>query len=239
LSVMIMADVELKSEFPKKNKAMIDRVLIAEDHESTNLSLQKTLEDLKISHVDHVYYCDDALLRIRNSANKNPYDLLITDLYFEEDGNAQTLKSGVELIAASRLVQPELKVLVFTAETRYSIIHSVIHDYSVDGFVRKARHDARELRMAIEKIGEGHQYIPRTYSHTTQNAHQFSDFDITIISLLSEGYHQKDIPEYLKDKNIRPSSLSSIEKRLNAIKESLQMTKNEQLIAYCKDMGVL
>lgn len=237
---MSKMDVELKSEFPKKNKAMIDRVLIAEDHESTNLSLQKTLEDLKISHVDHVYYCDDALLRIRNNVRKDPYDLLITDLYFEEDSNPQTLKNGVELIAASRLLQPDLKVLVFSAETRFAIIHSVINEYGVDGFVRKARHDARELRTAIERIGEGHQYIPRIYSLSpSQNSHQFSEFDITIISLLSEGYHQKDIPDYLKHKNIKPSSLSSIEKRLNAIKESLQMTKNEQLIAYCKDMGVL
>ncbi len=34
-------------------------------------------------------------------------------------------------------------------------------------------------------------------------------------------------------------SLSTIEKRLNQIKESLGFIKNEQLIAYCKDRKII
>ncbi len=220
---------------------MIDRVLIAEDHESANLSLRHTLGELKIARVDHVYYCDDALARITNSLTNDPYDLLITDLSFDDDGNRQKLQSGVELIAAARKVQPHLKVLVFSAENRPATIRAMINEQLVDGFVRKARNDARELREAIQAIARGHQYIPRGVAQLVrpQNTHQFSEFDLTIISLLSEGFHQKDIPAYLRSKDIKPSSLSSIEKRLNAIKDALEITKNEQLIAYCKDMGVL
>ena len=220
---------------------MIDHVLIAEDHETANLSLQRTLEDLKITRVDHVYYCDDALLRIKNSLQNDPYDLLITDLLFEEDNNKQELQGGVELIKAARELQPGLKVLIFSAENRPSTIKSILEEYQVDGFVRKARNDARELKIAIESIVQGNSYVPRTITQLIApvNTHQFSEFDITIISLLSEGYHQKDIPDFLKAQNIRPSSLSSIEKRLNSIKEALAFSKNEQLVAYCKDMGVL
>jgi two-component system capsular synthesis response regulator RcsB len=50
---------------------------------------------------------------------------------------------------------------------------------------------------------------------------------------------QKDIPDYLQQKEIKPSGLSSIEKRLNLMKESLGFTKNEQLVAYCKDFGLI
>src|SRR5690606_29975907 len=71
------------------------------------------------------------------------------------------------------------------------------------------------------------------------NSHEFTAFDVSIISLLSRGVLQKDIPYYLKQKGIKPSGLSSVEKRLNRMKEILDFSKNEQLIAYCKDMGII
>lgn len=72
-----------------------------------------------------------------------------------------------------------------------------------------------------------------------KNAYEFTDFDITIILLLSQGKLQKDIPAYLQENNIKPSGLSSIEKRLNIMKEELSFDKNEQLVAYCKDFGII
>jgi two-component system capsular synthesis response regulator RcsB len=48
---------------------MINKVLIAEDHESANFSVQKTLEDLGVSDPDHVFYCDDALLKIQKGVH--------------------------------------------------------------------------------------------------------------------------------------------------------------------------
>src|SRR5258705_13563728 len=101
---------------------MIDRVLIAEDHESTSISIKKTLQDRGIADPHYVYYCDDALARIKTSIQLNrPYDLLITDLYFEEDGHAQQLPGGIDLIVAVRRIHPGLKILVFSAENKPAI----------------------------------------------------------------------------------------------------------------------
>ena len=47
----------------------------------------------------------------------------------------------------------------------------------------------------------------------------------------------KDIPTYLKDNDIKPASLSSVEKRLTILKESLQLINNHQLISFFKDLG--
>jgi two-component system capsular synthesis response regulator RcsB len=69
--------------------------------------------------------------------------------------------------------------------------------------------------------------------------HEFSDFDIIIIKLLSGGTLQKNIPMYLREHHIRPAGLSSVEKRLNIMKEVLGFSKNEQLVAYCKDFGII
>lgn len=221
---------------------MIKKVLIAEDHESANLSVQKTLEDLKVSLLHHVYYCDDALLKIQKGKQDGaPYDLLITDLSFEEDQSKQNLPDGKALVKAAREVQPDLKVLVFSAEGRAAIIEELFAKYSIDGYVRKARNDARELKAAIESIDKDQQHFPRHLKRLIdqKNTHEFTDYDVTILTLMAQGLRQKDIPEYLRQNQIEPSGLSTIEKRLKHIREAYEFTNNEQLIAYCKDMGIV
>lgn len=221
---------------------MFKRVLIAEDHESANISVQKTLSDLDIVCVDYAYYCDDTLMRIKKSIQGGePYELLITDLSFEEDDREQQITSGEALIEAAKIIQPSLKVLVFSAEQKPLVISKLFDQLGINGYVRKARRDAQELKAAIESIYKNKQHLPLEFRQVIRkkNAYEFTSYDVTIISQLSKGMLQKDIPAYLQDKQIRPSGLSSIEKRLNQIKDVLGFNKNEQLVAYCKDRKII
>ena len=221
---------------------MITKVLIAEDHESANISVQKTLEELDINDIEYVYYCDDALQRISKTAGtEKSYDLLITDLYFEPDERKFTLTGGADLIAAVRKVQPDLKILVFSAENKPATIEMLYTQYYIDGYVRKARNDARELKQAISELSQHRQYLPRHIMQliNSKNTYEFSEYEITIISLLAQGTPQKDIPDYLSKQQIKPSGLSSVEKKLNQMREALNFTKNEQLVAFCKDKGII
>ena len=221
---------------------MIKKVLIAEDHESANLSVQKTLEELGVVDPHYVYYCDDALLKIQKAKqDKDPYDLLITDLYFEEGSSKQKLTDGMTLITAARKAQPELSVLVFSAEKKPAVIGMLYDKFRIDGFVRKARNDAGELKRAIHLIGQYQRYFPRHLSQliAKSRAHQFTKFDIEVLSQMAQGRRQKDIADYLHRQKIKPWGLSSVEKRLKHIRNVLEFNNNEQLIAYCKDMGIV
>jgi two-component system, NarL family, captular synthesis response regulator RcsB len=221
---------------------MIRKVLIAEDQESANISVQKSLEGFGVAEIDYVYYCDDALLKIKNEKKADrSYDLLICDLYFEQDYLAQNICGGAALISSARQIQPELMILVFSAESKPAVIDSLFRNLSIDGYVRKARNDIKELQEAFEKISRNQQHYPKHLAELAklQNSHNFTDFDITIISLLAQGMPQKNIPEYLKVHKIKPSGLSSVEKRLNQIKRVFEFSKNEQLVAFCKDMGII
>lgn len=221
---------------------MFKKILIAEDHESSSISVQKTLEDLTISTTDYVYYCDDALAKIQKSIRENDlYDLLITDLSFEEDHNIQNLKDGKELIKTIKELQPSLKIIVFSAEHRSGIIDSLFNEYGINGFVRKARNDSKELKKAIASTYVNENYLSLDLKQEVKklNNYEFSTYDITLVSLLSQGVLQKNIPVYLQNNDIKPNSLSSIEKKLNSMKEDLQITSNEQLVAFCKDLGII
>lgn len=221
---------------------MLKKVLIAEDHESSNISVQKTLAEMGINDPDNVYYCDDALVRIQKAKDgSEPYDLLITDLYFDADHRPQKIDGGALLINAVREVQPELRVLVFSAEGKVSIIDALYTLGNIDGYVRKGRNDAKELKVAIGQIAGNVRYFPRFYIQATrqENVHDFTAYDIKVISLMAGGMRQKDIPSYLEGNQIMPAGLSSVEKRLKHMREALNFSNNEQLVAYCKDMGIV
>ncbi|HMR81972.1 MAG TPA: response regulator [Niabella sp.] len=221
---------------------MIQKVLIAEDHESASISVQKTLEELGIAHPDYVYYCDDALLKIKKAIEQDSaYDLLITDLYFDKDHREQYLSGGKALIEAARQVQPAIKILVFSAESRPAVVETLFKDLHIDGYVRKARGDARELSKALATINNNEYYTPAFFKDQVKykKAHEFTSFDITVLSLMAEGKRQQEISDYLKTNRVHPSGLSSIEKRLSQVREALGFFTNEQLIAHCVKMGVI
>jgi len=221
---------------------MFKRVLIAEDHESTSISVRKTLEELNITQTEYSYYCDDALMHIKKNINAEiTFDLLITDLSFEEDHRKQELAGGVELINAIKQIQPNIKVLVFSAENKPALIDELFKKHGINGYVRKARHDAKDLKLAIDALSKGKTYISPDLKQSVKekNTFEFTPYDIAIITQLSQGTLQKNIPVYLQENNLKPFGLSSVEKRLNMMKELLEFTKNEQLVAYCKDFGII
>lgn len=220
---------------------MFGKILIAEDHESSNFSVQKVSEELQITIVDHVYYCDDAFVKLKKSLESQPYELLISDLSFEEDGKKQLIKNGRELVKACREIVPDLKVIVFSAEHRLGVIDLLFSELGINAFVRKARSDSRELRKAIEFVYKNEVYISHDLKLPVKNLNtlEFSNLDIILLQLLSDGILQKNIPKILQEKNIHPNSLSSVEKRVNAMKIILTVKNTEELIARGKEFGII
>lgn len=219
---------------------MFTKVLIAEDYESSNISVQKALEDLEVQNPKYVSYCDDAVSRIKMAiAENSPFELLITDLSFEEDHREQRVKTGQELIEVVRTMQPDLKVIVFSVNKKQSIIEDLFEKQHINGYVRKAREDVKDLKKAIKFVYRNEKYLSYDLKGREKKAFEFSEYDTLIVSLLANGMFVKEIPNYLKENEIKPASISAVEKRLKEIKESLTVNSNEQLIAFCKDFGII
>ena len=221
---------------------MFKKVLIAEDQEMANISVQKTLHDLDIKDVHYVYYCDDALARIsRAIKDDDPFDLLITDLIFQDDMTPQKLSGGEDLVAAAIAAQPDLKIIVLSSEGRSRVIDNLFKSEYIHAYVRKARSDAKYIKEALEAVYHHKTYQSPDVKEIMQgkNNLDFTTFDLHIINLLADGVSQREIPGYLDELGVKPSSLSSVEKRLNHIRSALGFTKNEQLLLYCSEQGII
>jgi DNA-binding NarL/FixJ family response regulator len=221
---------------------MFQKVLIAEDQQSIGISARQTVQALHIGVCDFVYYCDDAMTRIRNEKRAGqPYELLITDLSFEPGDREQRLRSGDELIAAAMQEQPGLKVLVFSVEKKPLVIKKLLDELNIDGYVSKGRKDVVELGQAIEVIAKNGRYTPDWLRRSVNqaNLHEFNDFDRAVIRLLIEGKQKRELPFYLEKQGITPTSLSSVEKRLNQIRNAYDFKTDIQLLAFCLEAGVI
>ena len=103
--------------------SMFKKVLISDDIDCINQGVISVLQALGIGSITEVMYCDDAFLKIEKAKlEKDPFDLLITDLSYIPDYREQTFSSGADLIAILKQKHPELPIIAYSVED-LSLIH--------------------------------------------------------------------------------------------------------------------
>ena len=221
---------------------MFKKVLVLDDIDSINIGVKSTLKKLGISHVDLEGYCDNAYLKIRKAQQDNqPYDLLISDLSFIKDYREQKYTSGEKLIEAVKGAQPSIKIIVYSIEEKHQKIKRLINTFGVNAYVCKGRKGLDELSNALKYTSENKLYLsPQIESALRKNnSLEITDFDVTILNYLSLGKSQTEISLLLQQNNTTPSSLSSIEKRLNLLKDQFKASNTTHLIAVSKDLNLI
>lgn len=221
---------------------MYTKVLVSEDMQDINKGVYATLCELGITEICQVQYCDDAYLKIKKAAlDEEPFQLLITDLSFKTDYRKQKLQSGEDLIKALKSEFPTLPIVVYSIEDRLQKVKSLINDYHVKAHVCKSRSGLVHLKNAIENVFKGKSYLSPEVSKalSKKNNLEIDDFDILLLKKLSKGLSQDEISLYLKQNNISPCSLSTIEKRLNKLRIDFKANNAIHLIATVKDLGLI
>jgi len=221
---------------------MFQKVLIVDDLGSINQGVNSVLEKLNVDFVETEQYCDTVYLKIKKALqDKNPFELLITDLSFQPDHREEKYTSGEELIAALVEVQPNLKVIVYSVEDRIQKARRLVDNYKIDAYVCKGRNGLTELEQAINSVFEGEIFLSLQIKQalTQKTDLEINDYDIELLKFLAKGLSQDEISAELKKSSIKPNSLSSIEKKLNRIKDNFRANNTTHLVAIVKDLGLI
>lgn len=221
---------------------MFKKILVAEDFDTYNVAIAEALRTLTPVEPVHVSYCDEALLRIRRGMQENaPFDLLISDLSFKPDHHNPVIQSGIELIDQAKQIDPDLPVIVYSIENRLHPIKHLFDGLGINGYVLKGRNNIPELRKAIQTVFNGGRYQSEEIIIMANNntLEEVEDYDITLLSLLATGISQHQISDELRKMNVSPHSVSSVEKRLNRLKNILGAANNVQLVLIAKDLGLI
>lgn len=221
---------------------MFKKVLISDDLDSINHGVLSISESLGIKEVEQVQYCDDAYLRLKKAhIDGLPFDLLICDLSFKLDHRTQKFPSGDALIEAVKQEFPQLRVIVYTVEDRPQRVRTLVQQFKVDAYVCKGRRGLVELTKAIEALSKNSSYLsPQIVPALSDKSDlEVDDYDIELLQLLSQGLAQDEISASFKKNDISPSSLSSIEKRLNKLRIQFKANNVVHLVALVKDLGLI
>ena len=221
---------------------MFTKVLISEDMEDINKGVYASLCELGVKDIKQVQYCDDAYLKIKKGVlDDEPFQLLITDLSFKSDYREQRFPTGEALIKILKQEHPQLKIIVYSVEDRLQKVRTLISECKIDAYVCKTRRGLSELSKAIYAVFNNRLYLsPEVQQaiNTKQNL-EIDDYDIALLKHLSNGLSQEEISVYFKTKNIAPSSLSSLEKRLNKLRIEFKANNAIHLVATVKDLGLI
>ncbi|WP_299260025.1 response regulator [uncultured Aquimarina sp.] len=221
---------------------MFTKVLVAEDYEIANQGIVKVLNDeVGIYNIHEAQYCDDAYLKFRKAhQDKEPFELLITDLSFKEDHKVQTRTSGIELIQDIRNIQPDINIIVYSQESRPDKINMLFQKLNINGFVCKGQHAIKDLVNCIQGVYKGDTVLPTEVTNeNTDNIINLDDFDIMLLEELADGFTKKEIVQKLKKQKISPNSESTIDKRVSKLFDDFKAKNTTHLVAIVKDLGLL
>jgi len=221
----------------------INKILVAEDLESISSGIEKNLREISVAAISHARYCDDAWLKLKKAELDNePFNLLVTDLSFRQDHREVMLKSGEELIRALRKDGISCKIIVFSIEDKPLKVQALFNKFGIDAYILKGREDSREFHKALKSIKSGESYISEEIKEkirSKRNMTQVEEIDLQIIKHLCEGKTQEEISLFFQQKDIRPNSVSTIEKRLKNLREDFSVKTNIELVLVFKELGLV
>lgn len=182
------------------------------------------------------------MLKIKKALLHNePYELLITDLSFVNPSKNSVITSGQELIKAVKLLLPAIKVIVFSIEDHQSTIKSLFKEQEIDGYVCKGLYGLKELQNGIKAITNHTKYTCPVSTAVLQqkNVLELSAYEEEILLLLAKGFTQNEISTVLKEKNISPNSIRSVEANISKLKDYFNASNTTHLVYVVSSMGLI
>lgn len=222
---------------------MFRKILIIEDIDSISLGITSLLEKKFTAEVHTSKYSDEGYLKIKKAFNeKNPFDLIITDLSFKEEPSREIqLASGDALIRRLKEENINPKIIVYSIEDKPYLVKSLFSAGAIIGFVVKGRESSTELIEAIKAAFQDQVYVSPQFAGILkqQPLFEIDKYDVEILKMLSLGSTQEDISNTFKQNDYPSPSTSSIEKKINKLKFMLKAQNSIHLIAIAKDLRIV
>ena len=219
------------------------RILIADDHQLVIQGILCSLKEVGDFDVVSTTTCDEAFQLIKTHQNNNPFQLLFTDLSFDNSTKDNNLDGGEELIKAIRNNEIDIKIAVITGHTETNRVYNVVSNLNPNAYLLKSKCDAIEIGFAVQKMLANDYY----YTHEIhqkimkRNIVQIQMDDVAVQIL-------KELPNHPKISNLEGVitksdgsviKLRSIETKLGILRTDLNANNNTDLILKAKELGII
>ena len=219
------------------------RILIADDHQLVIQGILCSLKEVGDFDVVTTDNCDDAFQLIKSNQNTNPFQLLFTDLSFENATEDSNLDGGEELIKAIKNNEFDIKIAVITGHTETNRVYNVISNLNPNAYLLKSKCDATEIGFAVQKmLANDYYYTHEIHEKIMRRTIIQIQMDDVAIQIL------KELPNYPKIANLEGVikkgdgsfvKLRTIETKLSNLRADLNANNNTDLVLKAKELGLI
>ena len=219
------------------------RILIVDDHQLVIQGILCSLKEVGDFDVVTTNTCDEAFNLIKTHQNNNPFQLLFTDLSFDNSTEDTNLDGGEELIKAIRNNDFDIKIAVITGHTETNRVYNVISNLNPNAYLLKSKCDATEIGFAVKKMLANDYYYTHEIHQKIMRRNiiqiQMDDVAIQILKELPNHPKISNLEGIIKKGDGSLIKLRSIETKLGNLRADLNANNNTDLILKAKELGII
>lgn len=220
------------------------KILVVDDHQLLIDGIISSLEASGYTNVLSTTNCDIALKTIiEDSKTDNPFDILFTDLSFDNATMLQKIKNGESLIKAVKKANIPIKIGVITGHTETNKVFNIVSNLDPLAYILKSKCDSNELGFAVNKMMNNENF----YTHEIHQklmkrnvaAILMDDVAIQILEELPNHPKISNLEGIVKKENGDILKLRSIENKLSNLRIDLNANNNTDLVLKAKELGII
>ena len=188
--------------------------------------------------------CDDAYKEIKKAQVANDaFDILFTDLSFENVTNSDEIEDGEALIKRLDRDGIRPKTGIITGHSSINRVFNVIHNLNPLAYILKSNCSGDDLYFAVQKmLNDEHFYTHSIHEKLMRRRIVEIQLDDVAIQIL------KELPRHSKIKNMvgviqntkgMELSLRTIENKLSNLRIDLDANNNIDLFTIAKELGIV
>lgn len=220
------------------------KILIVDDHQLIIEGILSYLKDIDNLEIETTNSCDKAFSILKTNSNSDaPFDILFTDLSFNNLHSNDTIDSGESLIRAIQNENLSVKTGVITGHYETNRIYNVVHNLQPSAYILKDKCNSSELTFAIQKMLNNEVYYTHeVHQKLLKRAVVNIQMDAVAIKIL------KELPKHSKIANLEGIvkksdgsiiGVRTIESKLAKLRLDLEANNNTDLVLKAKELGIL
>jgi len=221
----------------------LTKILLVDDHQLIIEGILSCLKNIDGLEIETANSCDEAFSKIKSNLQINPFQLVFTDLSFDNQSQNSNLDGGEALIKAIQEEEIPIKVGVITGHSETNRVFNVIHNLNPSAYILKGNCSTDELNFAIQKMLKGEVY----YTHEIHQKLlkralveiQMDDVAIQILKELPRHAKISNLEGLIKKNDGSLLKVRSIESKLSKLRTDLQANNNTDLVLKAKELGIV
>lgn len=219
------------------------KILLVDDHQLILEGILSYLKDIDGLEIETANSCDEAFSKIKTSIHTNPFQIVFTDLSFDNQTQNVVLDGGESLIKAIQKEEIPIKVGVITGHSETNRVFNVIHNLNPSAYILKGKCNTDELTFAIQKMLKDEVY----YTHEIHQKLlkralieiQMDDVAVQILKELPKHAKIANLEGLIKKSDGSELKVRSIESKLSKLRTDLQANNNTDLVLKAKELGII